>query len=169
MKGNDDFAAAFVVNAPLPYTNEQDIRDASIEALEPEPCNRLGESVWFPYTPANDAILSASVEGGVSVLAVYTGASLGTLANLACRVGNESLVRVTFSAIVGELYYVQVGFRTGVDPSFRSSSVVFRLAEEEPPPKGNDEFAKLYVGDFAVFVWARHPAVIQPNDEYMAG
>lgn len=141
LKGNDDFAAAFVVNAPLPYTNEQDIRDASIEALEPEPCNRLGESVWFSYTPANDAILSASVEGGVSVLAVYTGASLGTLANLACRVGNESLVRVTFSAIAGELYYVQVGFRTGVDPSFRSSSVVFRLAEEEPPPKGNDEFA----------------------------
>ena len=138
-KGNDDFADPFVITGPLPFGNVDNIRHASKEANEPEPCAELARTVWYTYTPPADTFLLADTIGsfGDPALAVYTGTSLATLVNIKCddNGGPGSDAEVSFNAIGGTTYYFQVAHVPG--PS--STTLAFNL--HASPPKGNDDFA----------------------------
>ena len=142
-KGNDDFAGGVAVSSPLPYNNTSDTWLATLEAGEPQPCASIAHTIWYSYTPSSDGILAAGVEGAApnettdTALAVYTGASLGTLTNVGCdnNAGVGVGSRVAFAATGGVTYYFQVG--TALEDR---GNVVFKLSSELPPAKGNDDF-----------------------------
>ena len=109
---NDDFAAATSIEA-LPFTDAQDTVAAGVEPGEPAPtcAGAAVRSVWYAYrTPAGGSV-TASIGGTYASLAVYTGSSLGSLSQVACR-GYGAGGLLTFRAEAGTTYYVQVGFQS---------------------------------------------------------
>jgi hypothetical protein len=88
---NDDFADAEQVDAELPQTVFGTTRLSGKEAGEPDHAGDPGgHSVWYSWTPSSSeqaSISTCSSFGGLdAVLAVYTGATLGTLDEVA---GND--------------------------------------------------------------------------------
>ena len=119
---NDDFAAATLVGE-LPYTDTVDLGSSGAEAGEPESaCFAFSErNVWYRWTPDYSGGLEAdtagTVDGYTTAMAVFTGSSLDSLAELACDVESNGVYsRVTFQGTAGQpLYFlVAVGDR---DPS----------------------------------------------------
>jgi len=119
VSGNDNFANAWTVTA-LPFVGEQDTSGMTAEPGEPlQPAGCLagpsavkGATVWYRYTPATSSSITAGTGGSSydTVLAVYTGSSLGSLNLVACNddsIGVQS--RVTFNASAGVTYRIQVG------------------------------------------------------------
>src|SRR5207253_1242987 len=85
---NDAFANATVISA-LPFSDVVDISAASMEAGEPPSSCSGGSSsqrtVWYAFTPAVSAVVTASVAAQFStVVGVYSG-GLGGLAEITCR------------------------------------------------------------------------------------
>src|SRR5437660_2896397 len=85
---NDAFASATVIGA-LPFSDVVDISAASMEAGEPPSSCSGGASsqrtVWYAFTPAVSAVVTASVAAQFStVVGVYSG-GLGGLAEITCR------------------------------------------------------------------------------------
>jgi hypothetical protein len=105
---NDMFAQAIVVTS-IPFSDSQDGVIASVEAGEPlGPCYSASSgSVWYRYTPANAATLSAGVGNFDTKVEVYTGTSLATLSPVvgSCAYQNSPVV---FSATGGTTYYFRV-------------------------------------------------------------
>src|SRR5437868_9394321 len=107
---NDAFASATVISA-LPFSDVVDISAASMEAGEPPSSCSGGASsqrtVWYAFTPAVSAVVTASVAAQFStVVGVYSG-GLGGLAEITCRspfVGRDA----TFLAQAGTTYHIQV-------------------------------------------------------------
>ena len=132
---NDAFATATVIGA-LPFSDVVDISAASMEAGEPTSSCSGGASsqrtVWYAFTPAVTAVVTASVDAGFStVVGVYSG-GLGGLAEITCR--SPFVVRdATFLAQAGTTYHIQV------DGMFGQTGVVQLRLEAVPPPP-NDLF-----------------------------
>src|SRR5438067_807881 len=107
---NDAFANATVISA-LPFSDVVDISAASMEAGEPPSSCSGGASsqrtVWYAFTPAVSAVVTASVAAQFStVVGVYSG-GLGGLAEITCR--SPFVVRdATFLAQAGTTYHIQV-------------------------------------------------------------
>ena len=134
---NDDFADAALV-AGLPFTQDLNTDAATSEPGEPAPCGDIANTVWYSFTPSADMVVSANTFGSGydTVLAAYTGASLGTLTPLACN-DQPALMkqsRITFAAQAGVTVHFQVGGRQG-----DTGNLTFHVAEAQPPP--NDDFA----------------------------
>ncbi|MGH2711364.1 MAG: hypothetical protein ACRDH9_09205 [Actinomycetota bacterium] len=113
MPSNDDFANRTTI-ASLPFTDSQDTTEATNEADEPRPrCVSMGNSVWYEYTPANDAALQADTLGSDfdTGLAIWTGDNLSNLTEIACSddtgSGLESMA--VFLASAGSTYFIQAG------------------------------------------------------------
>src|SRR5947208_1040639 len=127
---NDAFASATVISA-LPFSDVVDISAASMEAGEPPSSCPGGASsqrtVWYAFTPAVTAVVTASVDAGFStVVGVYSG-GLGGLAEITCR--SPSVVRdATFLAQAGPTYHIPVDGMFG-----QRGPLEFRL-EVTPPP-----------------------------------
>ncbi len=108
---NDNFASAEPV-AALPFNVGADSSGATLETGEPMPsCGQdtFGKSVWYTFTPANSgsytvSALSASFS---AMIAVYTGSSLSALTEVGCS--NPGTFMLTFQAIAGTTYSIQVG------------------------------------------------------------
>src|SRR6266566_4575915 len=132
---NDAFASATVISA-LPFSDVVDISAASMEAGEPPSSCSGGASsqrtVWYAFTPAVSAVVTASVAAQFStVVGVYSG-GLGGLAEITCRspfVGRDA----TFLAQAGTTYHIQV------DGMFGQTGVLEVRLDLVPPPP-NDLF-----------------------------
>lgn len=108
---NDDFAAAQPVSA-LPFSAQPDFSVASFEADEPEAScqyeSNTVPSVWYAYTNSGEAkSVTARTVGSGSAVAVYTGASLPELKQVACKSDSYGQPTV-FRAAAGATYYVRV-------------------------------------------------------------
>src|SRR6266513_2858140 len=132
---NDAFASATVISA-LPFSDVVDISAASMEAGEaPSSCSGGASSqrtVWYAFTPAVSAVVTASVAAQFStVVGVYSG-GLGGLAEITCR--SPFVVRdATFLAQAGTTYHIQVDGMFG-----QTGALELRLDVVPPPP--NDLF-----------------------------
>src|SRR5439155_1757270 len=132
---NDAFASATVIGA-LPFSDVVDISAASLEAGEPPSSCSGGASsqrtVWYAFTPAVSAVVTASVAAQFStVVGVYSG-GLGGLAEITCR--SPFVVRdATFLAQAGTTYHIQV------DGMFGQTGVLELRLDAVPPPP-NDLF-----------------------------
>src|SRR5207247_1465359 len=127
---NDAFANATVISA-LPFSDVVDISAASMEAGEPTSSCSGGASsqgtVWYSFTPAVSAVVTASVAAQFStVVGVYSG-GLGSLAEITCR--SPFVVRdATFPAQAGTTYHIQV------DGMFGQTGVLELRLDVAPPP-----------------------------------
>src|SRR5437016_14206653 len=132
---NDAFANATVISA-LPFSDVVDISAATTEAGEPPSSCSGGSSsqrtVWYSFTPAVSAVVTASVAAQFStVVGVYSG-GLGGLAEITCRspfVGRDA----TFLAQAGTTHHIQV------DGMFNQTGVLELRLDVVPPPP-NDLF-----------------------------
>jgi Ca2+-binding RTX toxin-like protein len=109
---NDAFAARTTV-AAIPYDDPQSTLEATTEPGEPtSQCGPVGKSVWYQFTPATDLVLRADTLGSDfdTVLAVWTGGDLLSLAPVACSddVINAQSISV-FAAEAGTTYVIQAG------------------------------------------------------------
>lgn len=113
---NDCFASSTYYPAGS-YSNYQSTTGGVMESGEPTGCG-VGASVWYSFTASADGTAEVKSEGSFfdTVLAVYTGATLGSLALVDCNDNAHSGVtwsRVTFACTKGTTYRVQAGGRDG--------------------------------------------------------
>jgi PKD repeat protein len=126
---NDDFANAKMAGA-VPFTDSVEMTAATTEPGEPvTPAGfPIAGSAWYAFTPAESESLTASVSFccATSTLAAYTGDSLTGLTEVKSTTGQM----LTFSAIAGTKYYIQVGRGGAFGGTIQMS---FRL-DVTPPP-----------------------------------
>ena len=113
---NDNFASA--INPPsLTFSDTQNTTSATTEAGEPAPACQasFGHSVWYKFTaPTTDTYEVDTFSSDFdTVIDVYTGATLGTLASGACNdntpgSGTGSQSQITGPTFAGTTYYIQV-------------------------------------------------------------
>jgi hypothetical protein len=110
---NDAFAAAQDLGTGV-YQRNAYTRDATFQAGEPTPScvSRIGATRWYRFTPTIDNPDSgAHWNGHISTpaqlfVAVYAGASLGSLTEVACF---RSTQAIDLTGLTGQTYRVQVG------------------------------------------------------------
>ena len=117
---NNCFSTATAATKGTTYT--QSTSGATLETGEPRPCGSIGATVWYTYTPSTSGTVTISTSGSAydTVLAVYTGSSVGGLTNVACNddISSSDLdSRVTFSGTAGVTYRVQAGGYNGATGS----------------------------------------------------
>jgi PKD repeat protein len=129
---NDNFASAQEVSG-LPFEHNVDTWSASLEGGEPVPSCAAGYSwdrtVWYAFTPDLGGSVTAQIDAWFSPgLAVYTGDSLATLTERACRQWSGQL---TLGVEAGTTYYFQAGgfWSEGGDMWFR--------LDVTPPPQAD--------------------------------
>jgi len=134
---NDDFANATIISA-LPFSNIVDNSGATLEPNEPQPSEYLPKTVWYSFTPANNAMVRADMAGSSwcqTNFNIYQAGGSGItdlifLSNAAwCNNSN------TFSVGAGITYYFQVGYMSG------DVALQFNLREILPPANDNFENA----------------------------
>ena len=130
---NDAFASATSV-AALPFADQVDSGELTIEPNEPMPCWSMSQSAWWSYTaPANGAIRAGLALSNIATsLNVYraSGGAIEALSFFGCAAfGND----VTLPVRTGETYYFQAGSLFGESGSLR-------LQVTEVPPPLNDDF-----------------------------
>ncbi|MCZ7437334.1 PKD domain-containing protein [Micromonospora sp. WMMC241] len=126
---NDDLAGALPVGA-LPFANGQDLSTATVQEGEPSSCFETDRTVWYSYTPAETGMVTAHAGPDHLGVAVYTGDSLDTLAEVTCR-PTYSGTPVTFEARAGTTYRFRVGANY-------AEQATFRLDVAPPPEVGFD-------------------------------
>lgn len=136
---NDLFVNASTI-AALPFDNVVDLTAATLEPGEPRTpsCtfgNPVTSTAWYRFTPTETRSISASIfnAGFSTVVAAYTGSSVGSLTQVGC--GSPPFgTRATFQAAAGTTYYFQVGGLFG-----QTGQLQFHL-EVTPPPVANFGF-----------------------------
>jgi hypothetical protein len=125
---NDDFDAATVVTG-LPFIDSISTVDATTAGDDPF-CNGFEHTVWYSFTPAQDATIRADTSGSdySTSLSVYTG-SRGALSQVACA---SLPAQVTFNASANTTYFFMVASVCCGNPG---GNLVFRL---NPPPANDD-------------------------------
>jgi hypothetical protein len=137
---NDSFANAQVLPAAIPQSISANNHCATTEPSEPWINNiRGGASVWFSWTPATSQVVNLTTLGSdfSTLLAVYTGASISTISQVAIgtNVGSGSLQSaLTFSAAAGTDYRITVDGANGAQG-------LIQLNFNAPP---NDMFANCH-------------------------
>jgi hypothetical protein len=139
---NDEVANATVIRA-LPYTVEQDIREATKSTGDPRPkCDRgTRGQVWFKLTASADGWLVADTKGSEirTVAAVYTG-SPGALTEVACNDDTirddrySQKARVYWDASAGTTYYLMVA------KDFGGGGLLKVSVDHSAPPFSVDAF-----------------------------
>ena len=113
---NNNFGCASTASAATTYS--QSTSGYTLESGEPRPCGSIGATAWYKWTPSTSgtATITTSGSGYDTVLAVYTGSSVGALTNVACNddISSTDLdSRVSFSATAGVTYRIQAGGYNG--------------------------------------------------------
>ena len=135
---NDAFAAA-VELASLSGTTGTNLA-ATRESGEPDHGWGASRSVWYRWTAPSDGSLTLSTEGSGydTVLAAYSGSSLGALAKLAANDDASSSVRwsrITFPVASGTIYRVVVDGYYGASGSISLSGSFTATPPPPPPPE----------------------------------
>mgnify|MGYP000052914418 CR=1 FL=1 len=143
---NDAFASAQPLSpsAGAPASATGTTVDATREAGEPVHAGGTGaRSAWFSWTATSSRRVRLSACGSSfnTLLAVYTGSSVGGLSRVAenddsptCTSGTRSSTE--FNANAGQTYRIAVDGKNGT-----SGSVSLALTDVGPHPPGNDDFA----------------------------
>ena len=131
---NDNFANAIIIST-LPFSDEVDNTGATTESNEPLNCFYSPVTVWYSFTPAANASITANMAGSSmadTILSVYQagGGGLGDLSLINCASYGGSAV---FIVQAGTTYYLQAGSMLGV------GNLKVNVFETPPPP--NDDFA----------------------------
>ncbi|MGB9004989.1 MAG: PPC domain-containing protein [Candidatus Aminicenantales bacterium] len=123
---NDDFSAATVVPLPLPQQFNADVAQAGTESGEPVNCagTTIGQTVWYSFRPTAAGAFVVDPSG--AAVAVYLGASLGALSQIACDALGKP---VTITAAAGTTYQIQIGVTYGT-----GAPVTVTFREPPPPP-----------------------------------
>jgi len=128
---NDDFAhaTAFVT---LPFVDQVDVTDATIQPVEQQFCTLLSRTVWYAFTPTASGIvrLQATLDGFSGTgLSVYTlGGGFGALSFVNCASFPGSLAVAVEANVT---YYIQAG-------SFSAGTLALTVEAVAPP--ANDDF-----------------------------
>ncbi|HST68123.1 MAG TPA: hypothetical protein VLI94_00520 [Solirubrobacterales bacterium] len=145
--GNDDFANADELYAGLPSFGSESTTFAGKEAGEPNHAgNPGGHSVWYRWTaPSSGPVLASTCtrEGGFdTLLAVYTGSSVGSLTPVASGDDGQSRKgcsptdsEAQFTATAGTTYRIAIDGKGGAAGSFQ-------ITLEGVAP--NDDFGKAH-------------------------
>jgi uncharacterized membrane protein YgcG len=148
---NDAFATPTVIAPEPPEWTSGTLRLASKEAGEPDHAGDLGgHSVWYSWTPSNSGPVDISTCTAYAsldtVLAVYTGSTLGGLTQVAANDDSAAPIRfpecgggnsqVSIDAVAGTTYRIAVDGAGGVVGRFN-------LRFRGRPP--NDDFANARV------------------------
>jgi hypothetical protein len=111
---NDAFGSAVDVGAP-PAQRTANTTLATVESGEPTSlsCGTVGKTVWYTVTRPTPAVVTVSTAGSGfdTVLAVYTGGSLGSLSQVGCNndVNGTPQSQLSFTATANTVYRIQVG------------------------------------------------------------
>jgi hypothetical protein len=132
---NDNFAQPITISS-LPFSDTQDLTNATTEPGEPFPCYYATQSDWYSFTPSADEVVRFDTSASSSPLAavdVYrdNGTGLSGLGYQACGYPGQSAV-VHLQA--GTTYAIQ-----GVSGYGYGGSV--RVNATEVPAPSNDNFA----------------------------
>lgn len=116
--------------------------DATAESGEPAHAGQAaGKSIWWKWTAPADGVCSVDTVGSAfdTVLAVYTGAGVSSLAAVASddQSGGNNTSRVGFAVVSGTTYFVAVDGRGGV-----GGAVVLNLAFSSTGKPANDGFTR---------------------------
>ena len=142
---NDGFAALTAIT-DLPYADAVDTSAATTQFGEPVPsCSGdIQSTVWYRFTPAQDAVLVAETTGSdhATAIGVWTDSKFGLTA-VTCATSDffvpgfaELPARVAVQAEGGRTYYFQVG---GAPYGRSSGNLAFHLETGAAP--ANDDFA----------------------------
>jgi hypothetical protein len=103
---NDNFVDAVAIPG-LPFTQTADTAGATLEPGEPTgSCSTVAGSLWYSFTPAETASVTArATSSGIPVVTVFTGSSLSTLTQVGC----STFSPLTFRAVAGQTYHLQLG------------------------------------------------------------
>jgi len=126
---NDDFADAKDLGPSLPISNSGSTRFASQEPGEPDHAGSGADnSVWFTWTPGSSGPVTISTcpygeKGPDTVLAVYAGATPGSLAPVAANDNSLSACseigsEVRIDAVAGTTYRIAVASKDGSQGTF---------------------------------------------------
>jgi hypothetical protein len=132
--GNDQPAMATPVTG-LVFETTQFIALATASAADPTPscAPRVGQSVWFAYTPTQNAVIRVNTFGSDydTVVAVYKGSGTPG-AEVACNDDSGGLTQsqVSFTAFTGQPYLIMVGSKTAATGS--TGTLNFMLRPDVP-------------------------------------
>jgi hypothetical protein len=140
---NDAFASATVISGTSGSLTSTNV-DATTEVDEPEVGGGPAfHSVWFTWTAPSDGFLVTSTVGSAidSQIAIYEGATLATLDQLAARqdTGEQDGGRAQAEVQGGQAYLVQVSSEEEDDTG--AYKLAWRLAQSP----ANDDFAAAQV------------------------
>ncbi|HUG11881.1 MAG TPA: immunoglobulin domain-containing protein [Opitutaceae bacterium] len=138
--GNDDFANALTLPGAGGATSGTNV-NATKQTGEPDHAdNEGGRSVWWNWTAPGDGTVAINTAGSSfdTLLGVYTGASVGALAEVASSDDHGGLFtsRVEFVAISGTTYRIAVD---GYGGEIGTIDVAVQFTAGSTP--GNDDFA----------------------------
>jgi hypothetical protein len=127
VSGNDNFANAWQISGS-PFSGTENTVGMTTEQGEPltvapgtlppgyciqTPPNHMGSTVWFRFSASLSGTVNVDTNNSDydTVLAVYTGSALNSLALVACDDDTSAGVqaRLSFSATAGTTYYIQAG------------------------------------------------------------
>lgn len=132
---NDNFAQSIAIGG-LPFTDTQDLTEATTEPFEQFPCYWGSQSSWYSYTPSANQVVRFDTVGSSAPLAAVdlyrdNGSGIPGLSYLACGYGGQA---ATVHLQAGTTYYVQAVSGYGYGNTVRIN------ASEVPAPS-NDNFA----------------------------
>lgn len=106
---NDNFADAELISA-IPFDSGTFDGEGATMETESLSCGSLQKSVWYKWTAPNvmqvAAIMTLNGASGDTRVGVFTGASLGSLVEVAC---NASTGKAVFTTEAGVTYYIVAG------------------------------------------------------------
>jgi hypothetical protein len=108
---NNCFANAIAI-VGFPFSTGESTAGATTESGEPLPCGAMGTTVWWRFSVATSGQITADTftSDYDTVLASYSGTSLGGLTNLACNDDTSSLQsQISFNVVPGVQYDLQLG------------------------------------------------------------
>ncbi len=137
---NDSFASAAHISGASGTATGSNV-NATKDAGEPiHAGNRGGKSVWWSWTPTVSGFVTIATTGSSfdTVLAVYTGTSVGALSLVAANddSGRSCQSMVGFNAVAGTTYSIAVD---GYDGAF--GSIALKWTESLGSAPANDSFA----------------------------
>jgi hypothetical protein len=130
---DDNFGNATAISpAALPFSDTETALAATTEPGEPVPtCSprtTISNSWWYSFTTTSNGSFTAQATS-LAILAVYTGSTLADLSQIGCSV---DFPLVTFKAVAGTTYYLQVS-----DTDNGASGPIAFTLDHAPQPVAN--------------------------------
>jgi hypothetical protein len=141
--GSDNCATPDVIVGDGTYAFDNTSATTGAEGQNQAACNQVGggtaivSDVWFAWTATTTGLARINTCGLTSIdtkIAVYNGAGCPTSAVLACNddacAGFQSTV--TFNAVAGNVYSIQLGLYPGTQPPATPGAGVFQITTSVP-------------------------------------